>query len=153
MLKRFAPIPWLRGIEIISGFAGALTCQFVSASFALSELSLRDGHPGALFPTPGIYFIEIMLIGLVGFISIANPSAINSKIWKSFSWICGGILMAFVILGAWTIGFPLIPGMLAFLIPGILSDFRQKDDIALHIIYFISAGLAQSTFVFLILFL
>lgn len=146
-------ITWRRLIEILVGFFGAVTCIVVTISFTASELSLYAEGVGRLFPIPGIYFLELASIGLTGFISTAFPSRDKSVLWNGMPWICAGILMAFVILGAWSIGFPLIPGMLAFLLAGILMDKRQKGDIALHFILFISAGLAQSTLVLILLFL
>lgn len=146
-------ISWKRSIEILLGFSGAITCLVVSISFAASELSLYDGDIGRLLPIPGFYFIELAIIGLLGFFSTAFPSLASSILWRGMPWICAGILMAFVILGAWSIGFLLIPGMLAFLFTGFLLDRRNKGNVALHFILFISAGLGQSTIVLMLLFL
>jgi len=141
-----------RLIQILFATIGAVTCVAVPLLFAISELSLYDGQPGRIFPAPGLYFLEIALLGLIGFLSIIKPELSTSAIWRGMPWICAGVLMTFVILGAWSIGFALIPGMLAFLITGILTDRRRKGDIALHFILFISGGLVQSVLVLILLF-
>lgn len=151
-MNNSSPISLTRWIEILLATIGAFTCIVVPLLFAISELSLYDGQPGKLFPTPGLYFLEIALLGLIGFLSIIKPELSTSAIWRGMPWICAGVLMAFVILGAWSIGFALIPGMLSFLFTGILTDKRTKGDIALHFILFISGGLAQSSLVLLLLF-
>ncbi|MBE9475169.1 MAG: hypothetical protein IMY85_09790 [Chloroflexi bacterium] len=53
--------------------------------------------------------------------------------------------MALVILGAWTIGFYLIPAMILFSIVGILADKRTQGDLALHLIFYVSAGIVQAS--------
>ncbi len=82
------------------GFVGALDTLIVPLIFSQGQ------EP--LFPLPGLYLIEI---GLVGLLALAS---IFARRWPLVPWLAGGILLAFVVLGAWTIGFFLVPGFLAF---------------------------------------
>ncbi len=90
------------------GFLGAVNVFVVPIVFAFGQ--------DPLFPLPGLYFIEIALVGLVAAYSIFR------RTWPLVPWLASGILLAFVVLGAWTIGFFLIPAVFAFSVAGYLSD-------------------------------
>jgi hypothetical protein len=78
-----------------------------------------------LWPIPGLYLIEVAALGVAGFASLTLLANSGSG-WRIVPWIVTGILLAFVILGAWTIGQPLFPAMLAFLIAAILAGLQSK---------------------------
>ena len=102
------------------GFAvvGAVICLVVVASF--------NGQPQSpMWLLPGIYFIEIILLAILGAASRIVIPFRNMATWKVIPWIVTGVLFAFVILGALTIGIPLFPAMLAFLLSGIFADTPQ----------------------------
>jgi hypothetical protein len=132
---------------------GALNCALVPIMFAISEVALQDGRVLAIWPLPLIYFIEIFFIGILGVIAMANIQKQPNPFWLGILWICSGILLAFVILGAWTIGFFLIPAMILFLLVGVTLNNRSQGNIPLHLIYFVAVGIAQSTLVFLFLYI
>lgn len=138
----------LHSLEWVFSVLGALNCVLVSILFSFSQIQLPDGDLSNIWPFPAIYLIEITTLGFICVIAVAKNQNQPKSIWPGIPWICSGILLAFVILGAWTIGFYLIPAMVLFLIVGILGDRRIKGDIALHLIYFISGGIAQSILVF-----
>ena len=105
-----------------------------------------------LWPFPMIYFFEIITIAVFCTIALWVIQKTDKSNWSIIFWISSGILLSFVILGAWTIGFFLIPAMLIFLILGIRSDRRLNNDIPRQIIFFVSAGIGQSIIVFLTFF-
>ncbi len=92
--------------------AGAANCVIVPLFFASMQQPL--------FPLPGLYLLEIALVGLAGLASLL-PAASPENRWGWVPWAAAGVLLAFVILGAWTIGFFLIPAALAFLVAGVLT--------------------------------
>ena len=142
------PNPRLRSFEWVFSVLGALNCVLVSILFSFSQIQLPDGDLSKIWPFPAIYFIEIITLGIMCVIAVAKNQNLPKSIWSGIPWICSGILLAFVILGAWTIGFFLIPAMVLFLFVGIMADRRIKGDIPLHLIYFVSGGIAQSILVF-----
>ncbi len=79
---------------------GALDCILVPLLFTSGQQPL--------FPLPGLYLLEIGLAGSGACWLILQRRAPHAP------WIAGGILLAFVILGAWTIGFFLTPALLGF---------------------------------------
>jgi hypothetical protein len=103
-----------------SGFAviGAVICLVVVASFTAQPQS-------AMWLLPGLYFIEIVVLAILGAASRIVISLRNVAAWRVIPWIVTGVLFAFVILGAMTIGIFLFPAMLAFLLSGIFADSPQ----------------------------
>jgi hypothetical protein len=142
------PNPRLRSLEWVLSVLGAINCILIPILFALSQIQVPDGNLSDIWPLPAIYFLEIISLGILCVIAVAKNQNQPKSLWSGIPWICSGILFAFVILGAWTIGFYLIPAMILFLIVGIMGDRRIKGDIALHLIYFVSGGIAQSILVF-----
>ena len=138
-----------RSLEWLLSILGALNCILVAAVFTNSQIT-GVGLTG-IWPLPLIYFVEISVLGIVCLIAVAMLRNNSVSRWSGIPWICSGILLALVILGAWTIGFYLIPAMILFLIVGILVDKRTQGDIALHLIYYVSAGIVQASLVFLTL--
>lgn len=143
----YSPSPRSRTLEWVFSGLGALNCIVISILFSLSQIQLPDGDFSSIWPYPAIYFIEIIILGILCVIAVAKNQNQPNSFWSGIPWICSGILMAFVILGAWTIGFFLIPAMVLFLLVGTMSDRKIKGDIALHLIYFVSAGIGQSILV------
>jgi hypothetical protein len=141
--------PRFRLFEWIFSSLGAVNCIVIPILFSYSQIQFSAGGFSNIWPLPGIYFIEIISLGIFCVIAVAMNKDGKKSFWSVIPWICSGILLAFVILGAWTIGFFLIPAMILFLLVGINTDRRTKGDIALHLIYFVSAGIAQSIIVFL----
>lgn len=143
----YSPSPRSRTLEWVFSGLGALNCIVISILFSLSQIQLPDGDFSSIWPFPAIYFFEIIILGILCVIAVAKNQNQPKSIWSGIPWICSGILLAFVILGAWTIGFFLIPAMVLFLLVGTMSDRKIKGDIALHLIYFVSAGIGQSILV------
>lgn len=137
-----------RLLEWLFSTLGALNCILVSVVFTISQLPQPGGVLIDIWPFPLFYFFEITLIGILPVISVSLLRANTKSLWSAIPWICSGILVAFVILGAWTIGFYLIPAMLLFFFVGIFTDRRTQGDIPLHIIFYVLGGISQAIFVF-----
>lgn len=143
------PSKIIYGIEIVLGVMGALNCIIVPLLFAYYIIYERLELFPTLFPLPGLYFLEIILFGILGLIAVFFNSKQLHIFWSAVPWISSGFLLAMVILGAWSIGFFVIPAMLSFLVVGILIDSNLNGNLALHLIYFISAAIAQAVIVFI----
>ncbi len=103
-----------RKLAVLFAFVGAGDCVYVAVLFGMT---LQQ----PLFPLPGLYFLEIVLLGLVGLVSTLQNRAEKTG-WGQFApWGIAGILLTFNILGLWTIGLFLIPGTLSFLAAGMLQ--------------------------------
>jgi hypothetical protein len=124
-----------RIIQWVLAAVGAGICIGVAAVFWRSQ----SDH---LWPIPGLYLIEVAALGVAGFVSLTARAKPGSG-WRIVPWIVAGMLLAFVILGAWTIGQPLFPAMLAFLIAAILAGLQSKSLIR-YLSVFLMAGIIQA---------
>jgi hypothetical protein len=136
---------------ILAILAG-VNCILVVSLFTSYETSYFAESILVLWPFPLVYFLEITAVGVLGVVAVYNLQVKNKSVWSAVPWICSGILLAFVILGSWTIGFFLLPAMVIYLVIGIISDKQIQGDIPRHLIYFVAAGIAQALIVFLTLF-
>jgi hypothetical protein len=137
--------------EWILSIIAAFNCFFVVVLFtSFTSQNLIQGF-SSLWPFPLIYFIEIMSIGVIGIAAMFRLQRQEKSNWSAVFWVCSGLLLSFVILGAWTIGFYLIPAMVVYLVLGIISDKRIGNDIPRHVVFFVAAGFIQATFVLLTL--
>jgi hypothetical protein len=109
--------------------ASSLFCWFVGSQ-----------HMGS--PVTSIYLAEIVLLGLLGFLSIAINSPPSSGL---IPWGISGIFAVFVVLGGFSIGPLLIPAVISMTVASILADRRTNRSSAFGILIFIFAGLIQLT--------
>jgi len=140
-----------RRLEWLFSSLTAINCFIVVITFAFINGSISIEGILSQWPFPLIYFFEIASLGIIGLIAVGNLQLDVKSNWAGVPWICSGILFAFVILGAWTIGFFLLPAMIMYLVTGIFVDRRTGGEIPLHLVYFVSAGIAQAVLVFLTL--
>ena len=118
-----------RILEWLAAVIGAANCVIVPLLFA---------QPGGRdFPFPGLYFIEIVLLGVAVVLYVALRSA------------AAGIILAFVILGGFSIGYFLIPAFLAFTFVGVVADRQTGGPIARHFGLLLVAAIAQAAFMLL----
>ena len=128
------------------GFAviGAVICLVVVASFT--------GQPQSpMWLLPGLYFIEIVVLAILGAASRIVIPLRNMAAWRVIPWIVTGVLFAFVILGALTIGIFLFPAMLAFLLSGIFADSPQIGKASGHFVLAVLFALIQGGLMLLLI--
>jgi hypothetical protein len=140
-----------RKFEWIFASIAALVCVFVPAFFGASQLSIPYATIWDILPFPGLYFIEIATLGIATLISVYSDDHSKRSFWNSVPWISAGIILTFVILGALTIGFFLIPAFISFLVVGIIADRRKSGDIPLHLILLFAASIFQVALVYAVL--
>lgn len=132
----------LRPLAWLAALAGAFTCILVPALFA---------QPGGRdFPLPGLYFLEIALLGVFVMLFVARQSQLGAR-WHALPWLTAGIILAFVILGAFSFGFYLIPALVAFVVVGILADRQAGGATAQHVGLLFVAAVIQAAVMLLII--
>lgn len=110
-----------RTFEWVLAIVGAANGLFVVEAFVQFELSNGKSILDLLF-APGIYFLEIFAISLLAIVSLWK----NDDKWLQRLWAGNGALLGLVVLGAWSIGVPLIPSLTLFVILGISISLRKK---------------------------
>jgi hypothetical protein len=99
-------------------------------------------NQGTLFPLPGLYFIEIALLGVLVLLYVAARPGLKVR-WPAVPWAAAGILLAFVIIAGFSIGPALIPAVAAFVVAGLLGDWQTGESLARHAGVFLVAAVAQ----------
>jgi hypothetical protein len=129
-------------LEWIAALIGAANCIYVPLAFTQPQ--------GSLFPLPGLYFIEIALIGVLVLVFVAVRPGLKAR-WLALPWIAGGIILAFVILGGFSIGFYLIPALIAFIAVGLLADRQAGGAMTRHLGMFFVATVVQGAVMYLLI--
>ncbi|MDH5507265.1 MAG: hypothetical protein OEZ02_08600 [Anaerolineae bacterium] len=97
-------------LQLILALFGAMVCIFVAIQFS--------GAQDQMWPTPGLYLVEIALLGSFCLASLA----VDTQAARMVPWGISGILLTFVILGGFSVGTPLRPALLAFLAVAVLRS-------------------------------
>lgn len=124
----------MRAGEWLAAVIGAVNCILVPALFAQ--------WGGMDFPFPALYFIEIVLLGVLVLGYVALRPRLDGR-WQALPWVAAGILLAFVILGGFTIGPFLIPACVAFAAVGVLGDLQTGGLKAQFVGVFLLAAVLQ----------
>ncbi len=128
----------LRPLEWLAALIGAVNCIILPGLFAQSG--------AADFPLPALYFVELALLGVLVLVFVAMRYRYELH-WNALPWVVAGVVLAFVILGAFTIGPTLIPAFIAFVATGILIDLQSGGLTARHLGYLLLAAVVQGAII------
>jgi hypothetical protein len=122
-------------LERILAIFAAAYCLIVTVSLWWG-ISAYEG----MWPLPGLYFIEMAVLCLLG----AWAFILAIPLGRSILWGVSGTLFAFSILGAFSVGFFYLPVALVFAVISLTSDIRNKGSILLHLGIFAITGIVQA---------
>ena len=125
----------LRAGEWLTVLISAVNCVLVPAVFAQSQRPL--------FPLPGLYFVQIALLGVLVLAFVAARPQLRGR-WAALPWLAAGVTLAFVILGGFSIGLFLIPAFIGFVITGVFGDLQAGGAMGRHVGYLLVAAVAQA---------
>ncbi|MBI5713068.1 MAG: hypothetical protein HZC38_06545 [Chloroflexi bacterium] len=125
----------------IFGVSGFIVCLITCLVIFQSLLS--DPHQ-EIFPLPAFYLFEMIAASLVA----AMGTFKEGEAWNKATWAAGGIIAAFVLIGAWSIGFFFIPTAILVLITALLSWRRHHTQFLIAVITFTVAFVAQIILMF-----
>ena len=124
-------------IAVLAIIVCLITCLVIFQSL------LSDPHQ-EIFPLPAFYLFEMIAASLVA----AMGAFKESKAWNKATWAAGGIIAAFVLMGAWSIGFFFIPTAILVLITALLSWRRHHTQILIGAITYVVAFVTQIILMF-----
>jgi hypothetical protein len=124
-----------RKIDLFISGIGAAICIVTTLTI---WFSISSNQP--MWLLPGAYFLELMVGALVCVLAILLWFPRSSQI----SWIYSGILVAFIVIGAFSVGFFYIPVFLLFGSLSIILDLRIKKSIIVHLGFFLGAAILQA---------
>lgn len=91
---------------------------------ALVTVSMTHSWGDSLWPLPGLYLLEWLALGGGCLFAIATAEAPHPTWVRALPWIGAGIMLAFNVLGVFSIGLPLLPATLGMLLAGAVSRGR-----------------------------
>lgn len=78
-----------------------------------------------LWPLPALYLLELMAVSIVCWLGINRLGSQTASWVTLLPWCAIGIFVAFVVMGAMSIGFLFLPVALLFVLAVLLSDPRR----------------------------
>jgi hypothetical protein len=96
--------------------------------------------PGSIAATsnllPGLYVLEMLILSGLGISSVFRN-------WVKALWAVAGAILAFSVMGAWSIGLAFLPTAVLFTLAAILATRRQRQNLMADVAVWIGAGIAQ----------
>lgn len=123
-------------IAVLAVIICLITCLVIFQSL------LSDPHQ-EIFPLPALYLLEMIVASSVAAIGAFK----EGEAWNKVSWATGGVTAAFVLMGAWSIGFFFIPTAILVLIAALLS-WRHHTQFLIGAILYAVAFVAQIILMF-----
>ncbi len=124
----------------LAALVGAVVCVLAPLLFAQQQ--------NGLWPLPGLYFVQIALVGVLVLLFVAAGWGLKAgRRW--LPWAAAGILLAFVLLCGFSIGTFLSPAFAAFALLGILVDWPDDGAMARHAGVLLVAAVAQAALMLL----
>jgi hypothetical protein len=93
----------------------------------------------AIWPLPGLYFVEIPLVCAVA----AGLFLLGGAPGRAAVWSSAGILIAFSLLGAFSVGLYYFPVAVIFIIAALIVDVKAKRSLLVHLAVYFAAALVQ----------
>lgn len=93
----------------------------------------------SMWPLPALYLIEMPAVSLMAGIAFVR----GGRAGKSITWAGVGLLTAFCILGAWSIGFLYLPTTVLLGVLAVAYDVRGGQGVGMHLAVWLIAALAQ----------
>lgn len=129
-------------LERILAILAAVICLIVTLAFWFSISAHQS-----MWLLPGLYFIEMVALSLLGALLFMRGGPHVSLT----TWGISGVLFAFSILGALSVGLFYIPVALIFVIISITWDLRNKQPIPVHLGIFLIAAILQSALMLVVI--
>lgn len=124
-----------RPIERIAAGIGAAACLVLTIRIWIAVAAQQN-----VWVFPALYFIEVVLLSAV--CAIAFVLSWPSR--TAVAWAAWGALVAFSVLGAWTVGLYYMPLALPYLVLALASDLREKGPLVMHMGLGVLASLMQA---------
>ncbi len=136
------PTVMISPVERILAVLASIVCLVITLIFWSSISTYQS-----MWPLPGLYFIEMVVLSAISSYTFLRGDPRGSFI----TWGAAGIISAFSIVGAFSVGFFYVPVALMFGVISILWDVRNKQHLLIHLSVFLLAGIMQSVMMFVVI--
>ncbi|HJW82780.1 MAG TPA: hypothetical protein VJ754_00615 [Anaerolineae bacterium] len=127
-----------RSLERFFALTAAAVCLVISARI---WQVLSGQQP--MWPLPGLYLLEILVASAIGMFGILRSDSEWSAPGGGLTWAAIGVLLAFAVMGAWSVGLLYSPVVVILVITAVLSDRRRNQNMLVHWGIGLIAALAQ----------
>jgi hypothetical protein len=128
--------------ERILAILAAVLCLIITLLFWFSISAYQN-----MWPLPDLYFVELVAFSFISTFIFVRGDPLGSLI----TWSAAGVITAFCILGAFSIGLFYLPIALIFTLISVTSDVRNKQHIGAHLAIFLVVGIMQSVLMFAVI--
>ncbi len=132
-----AQVPLLERILVI---LAAVACVFLTIGIWRSVSGSQS-----TWPLPGLYFIELPAAALASLLTFLREDSSSAMT----AWITAGIVTAFSVIGAFSIGLFYLPIAIRFIMLAVLATVRQGLSVLRGVGAFLAAVLGQAVIMFL----
>ena len=122
-------------LERILAIMAAVVCLAITLVFWFSLSPYQS-----MWPLPGLYFVEMVSLSFISTFIFVRGDPRGSLM----TWVAAGVISAFSILGAASVGFFYLPVALMFGVIALTWDVRNKQQLMAHLGIFLMAGIVQS---------
>jgi len=122
-------------LERILAILAAVVCLIITLVFWF-----RISPYQSMWPLPGLYFVEMVSFSFISTFIFVRGDPRGSLM----TWVAAGVISAFSILGAASVGFFYLPVALMFSVISLTWDVRNKRNKPARLGIFLIAGLVQS---------
>lgn len=133
------PIIITSSLERLLAILGAVVCLIITTLLWLNVSAYQT-----MWPLPALYFIEMVVLSSISaFIFVRGDSRYQFIMWGT-----SGVISAFSILGALSVGFFYLPVALIFAVISVTSAVRNKQRLTAPLGILLLAGIAQMVLMF-----
>jgi hypothetical protein len=143
-MQQREPTTTIHPIERFLAILGAIVCLIITIPIWWSISAQQT-----MWPLPGLYLIEMVALSIISTFAFFRGDPRD----KFITWGAIGVIGAFSMVGAFSVGFFYLPVALIFAIISVTSDVRNKQHILAHLGICLIAGIAQGILMFAIIIL
>ena len=133
-----SPTAMVSRLERMLAILAAVVCLSITLVIWIRISAYQD-----MWPLPGLYFIEMVSLSFISTFIFVRGNPRGSLI----TWVAAGVISAFSILGAASVGFFYLPVALMFGVISLTWDVRNKQQLMAHLGIFLMAGIVQSVLI------
>ena len=130
-----SPTVMVSRLERMLAILAAVVCLSITLVIWI-RISAYQG----MWPLPGLYFIEMVSLSFISTFIFVRGDPRGSLI----TWVAAGVMSAFSIIGAFSVGFFYLPVALMLGVISLTWDVRNKQQFLTHLGIFLIAGIVQS---------
>lgn len=131
--------PATNRLDLFLAILGGATCLILT----IAVWRVVSSYQG-MWPLPALYLLEMSAVAIVAAWMVAH----NGHAAVLAAWAAAGILFAFSIVGAWSVGLFYLPVAIIFSVVALISDARTRHPVAQHLGFFLLAAIAQAAIMF-----